>query len=450
MVPNQKKKKQPDQLDTALLYRSLETFSIPKKTHKLQISDFDTNAISIIKKLEQRGFQALIVGGAIRDLLCGIKPKDFDIATNATPEQVHSLFPNSRIIGRRFRIAHILFGRHIIEIATFRGEHEETQDSKHSRVAQTGQLLRDNIFGSIEEDAQRRDFSANALYYSPSTENIYDFTKGFEHIANKQLVLLGNPAKRFKEDPVRMLRAFRFSNKLGFTLEKSCLNEISENKALIRHVSNARLFDESIKLFHNEHNVELLKDLQNIGLFQQIFPMFHETDSAQKMLILALENTRQRLLIGKPVTIAYIYAVLLWSEFMKRCARFSTAPSEFHQLGNKALSLLREQSTLTMIPKRHAYAIKEIWEYQFRLDQRRANKVIWLMQQRRFRAAFDFLLLREQSGDSQLSLGQWWHDIQIANHEQQQLMIRELEKGNKQNPRKHRKPKHRKKHNAQN
>lgn len=424
------------------LYQHIEKLSISKEIHKLAVNDFDANAVNITKKLEQHGYQALIVGGAVRDLLCCIKPKDFDIATNATPEQVHTLFPNSRIIGRRFRIVHILFGRHIIEIATFRGDHEETSDSKHAKVAHTGQVLRDNIFGSIEDDAQRRDFSANALYYSPSTENLYDFTNGFQDIANKKLVLLGDAEKRFKEDPVRMLRAFRFSNKLGFSLEENCLKEIEENKGLIRHVSNARLFDESIKLFHNENNVELLNDLQHSGIFQQIFPMFHESESAQKMLILALESTRQRLLIGKPVTIAYVYAVLLWPEYIKRCGRISVKPSEFYQLGNKALSLLREQSTLTMIPKRHAYAIKEIWEYQFRLEQRRANKVLWLMQQKRFRAAFDFLLLREESGESSQELGSWWHKIQIANQEQQLTMIRELDGGKNRKPRK---PKHRKK-----
>lgn len=425
------------------LYQNIKGYSVNKDIHKLSLEDFDNNCIDIVSKLENHAYQAFIVGGAIRDLLCGIKPKDFDIATNATTEQVHALFPNSRIIGRRFKIVHILFGRHIIEVATFRGDVTTSSNSQHSKVAHTGQLLRDNVYGSIEDDVQRRDFSANALYYSPSTECIYDFTGGIKDINKKRLTLLGDAEKRFQEDPVRMLRAFRFSNKLGFSLGTDFKKSIEQNKTLIKHVSNARLFDESIKLFHNIHNVEVIKDLQETGLFAEIYPMFPETSEwAQTMLMLALTSTKERLLIGKPVTIAYIYAVILWPEFVKRCSHISSKPSDFHKIGHKAMSLLREQSQLTMIPKRHAYAIKDIWEYQFRLEQRRPSKVLWLMQQKRFRAAYDFLLLREQSGQSSLNLASWWHDIQFANSEKQKQMITEL--GGKKSGRR---PK-RKKHNA--
>ncbi len=438
------------------LYSTLKHFSIPQKQHGLTRAQFDKRAIQSIHKLEQHGFQAFIVGGAIRDLLCGIEPKDFDIVTNALPEQIHSVFKNSRIIGRRFKLVHLYFGRETLEVATFRAHHNvddiTSTASRHSKSTQEGLLIRDNVYGNIQEDAERRDFSINALYYSPTTECLYDFCGALGDIQNKTIRILGIASTRFQEDPVRMLRAYRFASKLGFQITQEITQATDENAQLILNISNARLFDESIKLFHCTNAIDLIHQLQDTPLFNLLFPSFptHAQNShAQQMLDAALLNTQERITQGKPVTIAFIYAVLLWPEITRHFQMENMQARDFAKLATQALTLMRQQSQITMIPKRYAYAIKDIWEFQPRLQQRTPAKVQWMLQQKRFRAAFDFLSLREQSGELGEATGvyRWWHDIQFADEAQKQLMIGQLPKPDKtrqkkryykkKNPRKH-------------
>jgi len=408
----------------------ISEYSIPFEKHHISKNKIHPLALKIIHKLEEHNYQAFIVGGAIRDLLCNIEPKDFDIATNARPEEIEKIFKNSRLIGRRFRLAHIFFGRDIFEVATFRGNHEEDSQStlkNNSHIAENGQLLRDNIYGEIWDDASRRDFGVNSLYYSPTNECIYDFNNALQDIHDKHIKLIGNPEQRYAEDPVRMLRALRFSSKLNFNIEKNTALQIPKSAPLILNVSNARLFDESIKLFHNEQASEIFPLFVYSGLLEKIFPFYFkylsETTWAENLLHLALENTSERIKQNKPVTIAYLYAVILWPEFLKRSSIKNAKAGDLPKLELKALALIKEQSEITSIPKRHAYAIKDIWEYQVRLQERNPKKITWLLQQKRFRAAFDFLLLREASGELEPGLGDWWEKIQHSNSLKQEEMI---------------------------
>ena len=414
-------------------FTKLENYAIPFAEHGIKRINFHPKALHIIEQLEKNDFQAFIVGGAVRDLLCNIEPKDFDISTNATPEQINKLFKNSRIIGRRFRLIHIHFGREIFEVATFRGNHEDnnSQQKNISQVSNQGQLLRDNVFGNIKEDALRRDFTVNSLYYSPSSECIYDFCNAVDDINNKQVRLIGDPEQRYAEDPVRMLRALRFASKLKFSIEPETKNQISKSAPLLRNISNARLFDESIKLFHNTYAHDICQQLEQCCLLNQLYPLYtrqlKHQPWAKLMLQQALDNTSERIKQGKPVTIAYLYAVLLWPEFLDRSSINSGKRIDLPKLGFSAIDLIKEQSQITSVPKRHAYAIKEIWEYQVRLQQRNPKRIMWLLQQRRFRAAFDFLLLRESCGEINSELGSWWETIQFAEPEEQQVMIQQLQ-----------------------
>jgi len=421
----------------------LANYAIAAQKLDIKKHDFPKASLDIITRLEEKGFQGFIVGGAIRDLLCGISPKDFDIATDATPEQVHSLFKNSRIIGRRFKIVHIFFGREIFEIATFRRGHDKQQStSKHcSHVSHSGQLLGDNVYGDIKEDASRRDFTCNALYYSTSEECIYDFCNALADIKNKQLRLIGEVKERYIEDPVRMLRAIRFSHKLQFTIEKKTSEQILKNASAIKTVSHARLFDETIKLFHNGYALGIYQDMKKYTIFQQIYPSLNNNSDhdswSTTMIETALENTSDRISQNKPITIAYLYAVLLWPIFLAKSNIKSGKRINLPHIGSQALALIREQSKITCIPKRHAYAIKDIWEFQVRLQQQQPNKIQWILQHKRFRASFDFLLLREIAQEFaqpspfkkyNLTLGEWWEKIQFADESEQQYMIQELKK----------------------
>lgn len=428
------KKNKEETISTALDLSYIEKYSIPFEKHVIEKHRFHPLALKIIQKLEEHNFQAFIVGGAVRDLLCNIEPKDFDIATDASPEETVEIFKNSRLIGRRFRLVHVFYGRDVFEVSTFRGHHENetsTHLKNKSHISKSGQLLRDNIFGSILEDASRRDFGVNSLYYSPSSECIYDFSNGMQDIYHKEVRLIGDPEQRYAEDPVRMLRALRFASKLNFSIEKNTAQQIPKSAELILNISNARLFDESIKLFHSEHAEEIYTLLLHSGLLEKLFPLFYHQLSehlwVEKFLNLALDNTSERIKQDKPVTIAYLYAVILWPEFLKRTHIKSTQVNDLPKLALKALSLIKEQSQITCIPKRHAFAIKDIWEYQIRLQERNPKKITWLLQQKRFRAAFDFLLLREASGELNAGLGEWWETIQFANSATQDEMIRSLQ-----------------------
>lgn len=372
------------------------------------------NALKVMRHLNDAGFNAFLVGGAVRDMILGNTPKDFDVATDATPEQIRKIFRNARIIGRRFRIIHVQFGREIIEVTTFRGNHDGGNTNSHQSISNNeGMLLRDNVFGTIEEDALRRDFSVNALYYSSKDFCVYDFTNGVEDIRRNTLRIIGDPVTRYKEDPVRMLRAVRFASKLDFALEPKTEAAIAECAPLLRLIPVARLFDESIKLFCSGYGEETLRTLIEQNLLTYLLPesqLMTDKPAVLKLVQLALRNSDARLREGKTVTPTFIFAALLWPQLqhMLTQARYASEP-RLQAMQNAGSDLMLQQQNSTGIPKRIQISIREIWELQVRLEtQRQGNRPLRLMQQNKFRAAYDFLLLREQAGEIASGLGQWW------------------------------------------
>lgn len=423
---------------------------LPRSAHPVSRNEIHEGALKVLYRLHKSGFQAYLVGGCIRDRLLGKNPKDFDIATNATPEEVTDLFRNSRMIGRRFRIVHVRFGREIIEVTTFRGKTQEPAD-KRIRQSDEGMLLRDNVWGSIEEDALRRDFTINALYYNIEDFSIYDYTGGLNDLDNKILRLIGDPVTRYREDPVRMLRAIRFAAKLNFQLEAATEAPLREQANLLLQVAPARMFDEVLKLFLAGNALKTFHLLREYGLFAFLFPASHEafkTNSiALKMLEQALINTDLRIQEGRPVTPAFLYAALLWPglEQIFNDLQKNGVPAfpAMQQAGNR---LLQRQNQHITIPKRFAFPMREIWDLQLKLPQRQGKKAWILLQAPRFRAGYDFLLLREMAGEATDGAAAWWTAFQEANEEEQHQLIASLgrapakKSGNKRRTRQRRKP----------
>ena len=390
---------------------------ISRDNHPVSRRLLSPSALKVMQRLHDHGYKAYLVGGGVRDILLNQQPKDFDIATNAHPEQVHALFKNSRLIGRRFKLVHILFGRETIEVATFRGkadEHKEKQ-SEH------GMLLRDNEYGTIEEDAIRRDFTINALYYSPKDFNIYDYVDSLSDIQNKFIRLIGDPDTRYREDPVRMLRALRFAAKLDFTIEAKTKQAIVDLAPLLGNISAARLFDEVLKLFLSGKAVVIFKALRHFNLFEPLFPSINHTltHNSRRAFYLSmiehgLNNTDERIRAEKPVTPAFLYATLLWPEVDRRWTLLkSQGMADFPALQQASQQTLSEQVKHISIPKRFSLMMKEIWEFQIRLRRIQGKKPLQLIEEPRFRAAYDFLLLRELAGEDCQGLGVWWTEFQV-------------------------------------
>lgn len=422
---------------------------IPANKHHIDPGEISRNATKVIETLHQAGHQAYLVGGGIRDLLLGLHPKDFDVSTDARPEQVTKLFPRSRIIGRRFRIAHVYFGREIIEVTTFRGHHPEQEENHpHAVKNETGQLLRDNIYGSVEEDAIRRDFTANSLYYDLQDRTLLDYTGAFDDICQRRLRAIGNPARRYREDPVRMLRAVRFAAKLDFAIDPESAQPIHELSDLLNHIPPARLFDEFLKLFLSGNGEKTFSLLQKYGLFRHLFPgtsLNLDLDYQQKLIGLALKNTDQRIAENKGVTPAFLLAVLLWGPLQNRYERL-TAKGEapviaMQQAAHQAVA---DQLKTISIPRRFSTPMRDIWHLQLRLERRSGKRAEKLITHPRFRAAYDFLLLREESGEPrrelQIGLGQWWTDYQQANTAQRKKMQGALGRQKSSRKRRSRKP----------
>ncbi|KZZ59407.1 poly(A) polymerase, partial [Oleiphilus sp. HI0125] len=341
---------------------------ISRDEHPVSRKHISPNALKVLYRLENAGFKAYLVGGCIRDLLLGIQPKDFDIATNAHPEQVHKLFSNSRLIGRRFKLVHVLFGREIIEVATFRGSNE---DSSAQQQTAEGMLTRDNVYGTIEEDSIRRDFTANALYYSATDFCIYDYCDALTDIKAHSLKLIGEPEERYREDPVRMLRAIRFSEKLNFDIEQKAEQSIHELSHLMSMVAPARLFDEIIKLFVSGYGAAIFERLLDTGLFKALFPsVAHTIDKSQKEHYLsfiraALINTDKRIAQEKPITPAFLYASLLWPDVHRIWGqKIAEGLSDFPALQQAGHQAIEAQLPHIMIPKRFILMMREIWEMQ--------------------------------------------------------------------------------------
>ncbi|MEZ5525355.1 MAG: polynucleotide adenylyltransferase PcnB [Pseudomonadales bacterium] len=416
--------------------------SIPPSRHQIDTHAINRHAISAVQTLLDAGFQAYLVGGCIRDLLLGLKPKDFDISTNARPEDILKLFKRARIIGRRFRIVHVYFGREMLEITTFRGHHPEDGEHPHASQSESGQLLRDNIYGTASEDALRRDFTANALYYDINDGCVLDYAKGYEDIQRRTLRIIGDPEKRYREDPVRMLRALRFAGKLDFELEQQTAAPIRELADLLSNIPPARLFDESLKVFLSGYGSKTLPLLREYGIFEQLYP-FTKLDNSlySRMVEQALANTDQRLAIGKGVTPAFFYAVVLWPPLQEALTHHQqSGMPEAPALHRAAQEVISAQLTRTSIPRRFSLPMKEIWDFQLRLPRRHGKRADKLLHHPRFRAAYDFLLLREQCGEQCDGLGQWWTEYQAADRSGKHEMIKALSSNDKPNRRRRRKP----------
>lgn len=401
---------------------------IPESEHRIPRQRLDDNAMKVVYRLQDEGYDSYLVGGCIRDLLLNKTPKDFDVATEAHPEEAETLFRRARLIGRRFKLLHVRFGREIIEVATFRAAHDSSDnDGEHGRQAESGMILRDNVYGTIEEDALRRDFTINALYYGVRDHSIHDFTNGYRDIQNRQIRMIGDPESRYREDPVRMLRAARFAAKLGFDIEPATAEPIRRLAPLLTRIAPARLFDEALKLLQSGHGEASLRQLKRFDLFRTLFPQTDEMlDSedypVETLVVNALSNTDRRLAQGKSVTPAFLFAALLWYPLQRRLQELLDEGEHptLQCLHLAANDVLGQQVRSTAIPRRFSTPVREIWELQLRLPRkRRADQ---LMEHPRFRAAYDLLLLRENSGEPLEGLSQWWTDYQNANLGQRDQM----------------------------
>ncbi|SFN60047.1 poly(A) polymerase [Formivibrio citricus] len=381
-------------------------------------------ALKVCDRLQEAGFEAYIVGGAVRDLMLGKSPKDFDVATSATPEQVRHVFHRSRIIGRRFRIVHVPFydrhGEEIIEVTTFRGNSDAPTD-------ESGRIIRDNVYGTLEEDALRRDFTINALYYDPNREEILDFHHGEADIKAKRLAILGDPEQRYREDPVRMLRAIRLSAKLGLTLAPATKAPISSLAKLLGNIPSARLFDEMMKLLLSGRAWDCVMALHAHGLHRELFPMLDKLlakPDAHQFLKQALDNTDARLAQDKPVSAGFLFATLLWHEVeadwqARQAAGQHVVPALVDAM-NSVETMVEKRLA---IPNRYGAAMKEIWLLQPRFEQRAGNRPYRLLEQQRFRAAYDFLLLRAECGLVEKELAHWWHEFQYGDEDSRSALI---------------------------
>ncbi|HWV15077.1 MAG TPA: polynucleotide adenylyltransferase PcnB [Cellvibrio sp.] len=405
---------------------------IPRDQHNISRKNISSAAIKIIKQLNDSGYEAYLVGGGVRDLLLGGHPKDFDVATNAKPEEVRRLFRGARIIGRRFQIVHVRIGREVIEVTTFRGHHEE--GSSHAR-SDEGMLLRDNVYGTLETDAVRRDFTVNALYYTLKDFAVLDYCNGLEDIKNRTLRIIGDPATRYKEDPVRMLRAVRFAAKLGFKIEPNTAKPITELAGLLANISEARLFEEVLKLFLSGSATATFTLMRDYDLLKQLFP---GADAALKagdtlganLIEQSMINTDKRLRADKTVTPAFIFAALLWPALQREQKALSTSMPPQAAYLQAAQNVISQQLTRTSIPKRFLIPMREIWDLQYRLPGRQGLRALRLMDHPRFRAAYDFLLMREDAGEDLQGLGGWWTSFQSANDEVREQMVKNLGKQN--------------------
>ncbi|MGB2421506.1 MAG: polynucleotide adenylyltransferase PcnB, partial [Porticoccaceae bacterium] len=393
------------------------------------------------------GYDAYIVGGSIRDLLLGLKPKDFDVATNARPSEIKPLFRRSRIIGRRFQIVHVQLGRELIEVTTFRSNETQGADKKSGsrrQQANSGVLTRDNVFGSISDDASRRDLTINALYYNPRDNSIHDFAGGLDDIDRRLIRIMGDPATRFREDPVRLLRVARFAAKLGFTIDVITEKPMRKLASNLQHVSPPRLFDETLKLFMSGQGLATFWLLYEYGLFDYIAPqvsamMKDRNNLTGKLIEQAFTNTDLRIRNNKRVTPAFIYAALLWPSVQQLAASYrERGNSPAYALSKAAGEVIAKQIPITAIPKRFTMPMREIWDLQLLLPRRGGHRAKRLADHPRFRAAYDFVLLREQAGEELSGLGDWWTAYQNADEEKREQMARAL--GEPKRNRKRRKP----------
>lgn len=424
---------------------------LPFAEHRIRVDMLSFAAEKVTKRLHQAGFEAYVVGGAVRDLLLGIEPKDFDIATNATPEQVRKIFRRSRIIGRRFPIVHVMVGPETIEVTTYRGG-DVHNHNEHGRI------MKDTNFGDQQQDAQRRDFTCNALYYDPERQVVVDYHHGVADVRAHRLVMIGDAAARYQEDPVRMLRAVRLSGKLGFDVVADTAAPIVQCADLISREPVARLFDEVMKMVFSGHARACLRQLKALGLQGKAHPLLDALvpgaeDDANNIIALALANTDERLRADKSVSVGFVLAAVLWPQVVQAWALHQSQGMRSVAALNAAIADVRQQMDKSWgVPQRFSATMREIWVLQPQFENRRGARPFKLISQPRFRAAYDFLLLRAQMGEVDDELVSWWQTFQSASEQVRQQMSQAAPKGSggERKPRKRRrKPKAADKDNTQ-
>ncbi|KAF1693811.1 polynucleotide adenylyltransferase [Pseudoxanthomonas daejeonensis] len=392
--------------------------AIPRDQHSISRRDISPNALRVLYRLREAGFGAYLVGGAVRDLLLGMHPKDFDVATDATPEQVKSLFRNCRLIGRRFRLAHVVYGREIIEVATFRAN---VDDGSGDREVEDGRLVRDNVYGTIEDDAVRRDFTCNALYYAIEDFSVRDYTGGFEDVQAKVMRLIGDPETRYREDPVRMLRAIRLAAKLDFEIEPGTAAPIPVLAPLLGEAAPARLFEEMLKMFLSGHAVASFERLEAHGLLGALLPesaaalRSNRTGALRRMVLQGLANTDARVAADEPVSPAFLFALLLWPAYCRALAGLQAQGMHAEEAQRRAADRVTLHQVQTIaLPKRFSLPMQEIWLLQSRFGSRQRKRVFRLLANPRFRAAYDFLVLRQAASDSHAADVEFWKQAQLS------------------------------------
>jgi poly(A) polymerase len=396
--------------------------NVPRDSHPISRKDISPNALRVLYRLREAGYGAFLVGGAVRDLLVGGHPKDFDVATSATPEQVKTLFRNCRLIGRRFRLAHVVYGREIIEVATFRSSADDGSGDR--QVHDGGRLLRDNVYGTIEEDAIRRDFTCNALYYAIEDFSVRDFVGGFEDVQARLMRMIGDPESRYREDPVRMLRAVRLAAKLGFEIEPGTAEPIPRLAPLLAEAAPARLFEECLKLFLTGHAVASFEELERQGLLPSLFPetaaalKANRSGALRRMLVDGLRGTDARVANDEPVSPAFLFALLLWPAYCRALMQLQDQGMHAVEAQRRAADrvTLHQLSTIAL-PRRFSVPMQEIWLLQPRFSLRQRKRVHRLLAHPRFRAAYDFLVLRQSASDAHAADVAFWRDLQSGGHE---------------------------------
>lgn len=405
---------------------------IPRPEHSISRDNIDDYALKVLYRLHKAGYRAMLVGGGVRDLLLGHAPKDFDVATDAHPEEVRKLFSNSRLIGRRFRLAHVFFGREIIEVATFRASQDDADDidEPDREHNDSGRILRDNVYGQIEDDVWRRDFTVNALYYDIADFSIIDYTSGMEDVKNRVLRLIGDPETRYREDPVRMLRAIRFAAKLGFSIHPESEKPIYQLGHLLADIPPARLFDEVLKLFHSGKANESLRLLRHYDLLQYLFK---QTDQQLKQgdegfvrfIELCLHSTDERINQDKPVTPAFLFAAMLWKPVSELADELVSAGEPVSiAMQNASSMVLSKQIRTISIPKRFSMVARDIWHLQHRFKNRHGRRAQGLLGHKKFRAAYDFMCIRSQAGEISDDSCEWWTRLQTLDASAQEKLLK--------------------------
>ena len=371
--------------------------------------------MEIVKKLKRSGFQGYLVGGCVRDSLVGIKAKDFDVSTDATPEEVKKIFRASRIIGKRFRLVHVFSRNELIEVSTFRANTSKKDDGSGVVKDSEGKILRDNVWGTLEEDCIRRDFSINALYFDPIENKLCDFHNGLQHIQKKILVSIGDPLIRFEEDPVRSLRAIRFSSKLDFKISNDVKDAIYQKGHLLGNISNARMFDEFCKIFLTKKALNNFNKLDSFGVLKYLINTdnYVENSFGLRFQHAALINTDNRLKASKSVTPGFLIAALLWPKLID--ASKDKGSLNLRKFFRSMDRIIREQQVLTAVPRKFHGYIKDIWSLQLKLETRLGHQPYKILNHPRFRAAYDFLLLREEAARDSQGMGTWWTEFQKVN-----------------------------------